>query len=71
MNSKVQELAKILEMTASLKGLASCLNPACNLLLEWSSEMEKLGKIHKRRFNLRSHLAHYLASIGMDDAANR
>ena len=64
---KVSELAETLEMTNNLKALADDPNQAYELLFAWSIEMQKYAPT----INLRSHLAHHLTTIGMDNAGYR
>ena len=59
-------------MTYCLKALADDPDAAYTMLLDWSDEMQMLDtflEIKKYGFNLRSHLAHHLATIGMDNVA--
>ena len=61
---KAEELAETLEVTNHLKALAGDPNQAYELLLAWSEDMEPYP-------NLRSHLAHHLSTIGLDNIAYR
>ena len=53
-----------LEMSYSLRALANDPNPACTVLFNWSGEMKM-----RRHPNIRLHLVHHLATIGMEDIA--
>ena len=60
---KVKELADSLEMSYSLRALV---NDPNQVLFDWTKEMK-----NNHYSNIRLHLVHHLATIGMDDIAYR
>ena len=63
---KVKELVETLEMSYILGVLANNPTPAYAVLFNWSREMKM-----RKYPNIRLHLVHHLATIGMYDVAYR
>ena len=62
---KLQELAKILEVSKTLKSLEGSPNASFETLLSWSAEMQR------HNINIRAYLIHHLKTIGVNDAATK
>ena len=64
-HSKLQDLAKTLEMTRHLNSVQLNSDGVLRLLTRWSREM------HKHKLHTRSHLVKHLRCINLDSVAER
>ena len=62
---KMEELAKVLEVSKTLKSLKGNSDASYETLLWWSAEMQT------QNINIRAHLIHHLKTIGVNDAATK
>ena len=62
---KMEELAKVLEVSKTFKSLEGSPDASFETLLSWSVEM------HRHNINIRAHLIQHLKTIGVNDAATK